>query len=826
MTQTNNHLLFLATISAICVSNGVSSAQQNSIAIHADQVLHRLTPYLTGACIEDVNHEIYGGIDSQMIFGESFAEPAAQLPLKGFSAYGGCWTPTEDGGIQGVGSDGAKIIWGGGVLAEGEVSVDVKLTEPDSGNAGLILKVKDAAIGADKFTGYEVSLERPGALVLGRHRQNWEPIRRVPCTVPVDEWNNLCVRLGATSLEVVVNGQSMMQYEDTDHPLDSGAAGVRIWRHKACFRNLSINVAGERKQIPFDYESGNNPADSVSGMWRPIRQGDVKGSLSLVSQDVFLGGQSQQITFTSGSGVIGIENRSLNRWGMNFVKDKPYEGYLYVRSEKETEFRVTLESKDGSAVYSEKSLKVNASGWQRLDFELTPTVADKEGRFTIQLKQPGSVTVGYAFLQPGDWGRFKGLPVRKDVAEGLINQGITVLRMGGCMVNTAEYRWKKMTGPRALRPPYQGFWYPYSSDGWGIIDFLNFCEAAGFLGIPALNIDETPEDMADFVEYVNGPVDTQWGAKRALDGHPKPYQLKYIEFGNEEHVNDIYFQKFKPMAEAVWAKDTSIIVTVADLCNHKTITDPFNITGHGFGLTTLAPHQKILHLAKQHNREVWFDLHVGTDGPRPDDTLEGMFSYIDALEKIADGANFKIVVFELNSGNHSQRRALANALAINAIQRDGRLPVTCSANCLQPDGQNDNDWDQGLLFLNPSQVWLQPPGYVTQMISRNYQPFVVKSEGPGGDLDVSVTKSEDGKTLVLQVVNTGEKALSLPLIITGFIPAKSTATVVTLEGPLTARNTADTPETIKPVTTEWEHGLEDGSTTYTFPAHSFTVIRL
>ena len=42
--------------------------------------MHRLSPYLTGACIEDVNHEVYGGIDSQMIFGESFQEPGGTPP--------------------------------------------------------------------------------------------------------------------------------------------------------------------------------------------------------------------------------------------------------------------------------------------------------------------------------------------------------------------------------------------------------------------------------------------------------------------------------------------------------------------------------------------------------------------------------------------------------------------------------------------------------------------------------------------------------------------------------------------------------------------------
>jgi hypothetical protein len=202
-----------------------------------------------------------------------------------------------------------------------------------------------------------------------------------------------------------------------------------------------------------------------------------------------------------------------------------------------------------------------------------------------------------------------------------------------------------------------------------------------------------------------------------------------------------------------------------------------------------------------------------------------MISNNDALEKIADGAKFKILVFELNANNHSQRRALANALAINAIQRDGRLPITCSANCLQPDGQNDNSWDQGLLFLNPSQVWLQPPGYVTQMISRNYQPVAVKAECSVPDLDVSAAKSEDGKILVLQIVNAGDKAITVPLEITGFIPTKSSAKVVTLEGALDARNPADAPEKIKPGVSIWKHGLADGPATLTLPAHSFSVVR-
>ncbi len=57
-----------------------ASAQPAQIQINASRVINSVSPYLgTGACLEDVNHEVYGGIYSQMIFGESFQEPSFVL---------------------------------------------------------------------------------------------------------------------------------------------------------------------------------------------------------------------------------------------------------------------------------------------------------------------------------------------------------------------------------------------------------------------------------------------------------------------------------------------------------------------------------------------------------------------------------------------------------------------------------------------------------------------------------------------------------------------------------------------------------------------------
>ena len=605
--------------------------------------------------------------------------------------------------------------------------------------------------------------------------------------------------------------------EDVNHEIYGGLYSQMIFGES--FQEPPARVDGQD-------ESKVGVAPKISGEWRLIVGDNARAAFDLATNHPFLGVQSQSLAFRAGTGVAGIENRGLNHSGLDFLAGKNYDGCLWVRSEHPTEFFVALESDDGKTVACESRLLVVSNDWQRLEFDLTPATGIRRGRFAIKLKQPGAITVGYVFLQPGEWGRFKGLPVRRDVAEGMLNQGITVLRYGGSMVNAPEYRWKKMIGPRDRRPPYPGTWYSYSSNGWGIPDFLNFCEAAGFMGIPDFNVNESPADLADFMEYANGPTNTVWGARRLADGHPQPYGLKYLELGNEECVNDIYAAKFEALARVIWAKDPGIVLVVGDFAYREPIDNPFMIGGADSHLTSLAAQQKILQLAKANHREIWFDVHVWTDGPRPSSSLPGAVSFRDALAKIAEGAKFSVVVFELNANNHSQRRALANALAIQYLERDGKFPVVAAANELQPDGQNDNGWNQGLLFLNPEQVWLQPPGYVNRMLSQNYLPERIACQVTGADqLDANARRSEDGKTLVLQVVNDDGDPVTAAIKLDGFNPRQSTVHVETLAGALEDHNTAADPTHIQPQSSNWKPDWKQGQAVYDFPANSFTVLR-
>lgn len=815
---------FVSCLAAASSAQDVS-AQDVQVTIHADRPGKPISPYLYGACLEDVNHEVYGGIYSQMLFGESFQEPA-NAPPAGFRILGGHWS-VKNGELLASGVPGDKIVSEFPSFTDGEIGVDVFVPDRQTTNAGLIIRVGEAGTGMDNFDGYEVSLNAASQIVLlGRHRHNWEHIRDTPCSIPIGEWVSLSVKLTGRVIEIFINGKSVVRFEDSEKALLSGTVGIRQFQRTARYRKLWVKTDGVTHVL--DFVSPPEISPDLSGMWRSIRTGNAKGRFEFDPFQPFVGHHSQWVEFESGEGTIGIENQGLNRWGLHFQKGRIYEGMLWAFSEKPVELAISLQSRDGSQTVSESKVTVNAGAWKPVNFELTPSETVDRGRFAITLQQPGSVKLGYAMLQPGEWGRFKRLPVRRDVVEGLIDQKIKVLRYGGSMINHPEYRWKKMTGPADRRQPSAGTWYPYSTNGWGIIEFLDVCDAAGFLAIPAFNMDESPADLADFVDYVNGSESSEWGRRRLAGNHPSPYKLRYLELGNEERVDEVYFEKFKRLAEAVWSHDPQITIVVGDFLFGEVIRDPMNFRGAASGITSLSAHKKILALAKQKGRDIWFDVHVGTDGPRPDSTLAGTLSFVDALEKIAEGAQFKVAVFELNSGNHSQRRALANALAINALARDGRIPVVAAANCLQPDGQNDNDWNQGLLFLNPSQVWLQPPGYVTQMLADSYLPVLAPTEvtDSANQLDVLVATSHDKKKLSIQLINPTDGFVTARFMLNGFVPTKPMATGSELSAPLAAVNTASQPIAITPQRREWKHSLANGASKYVVPPRSLTVLHL
>ena len=108
--------------------------------------------------------------------------------------------------------------------------------------------------------------------------------------------------------------------------------------------------------------------------------------------------------------------------------------------------------------------------------------------------------------------------------------GITADRWpGGC--GTHLHNWKRTIGPADQREDWP----------FGLDEFMAWCDAIGATSVITISyFIGGPRDAADMVEYLNAPADgsnagggVDWAAKRAANGHPEPYRVRYFEFGNE-----------------------------------------------------------------------------------------------------------------------------------------------------------------------------------------------------------------------------------------------------------------------------------------------------
>lgn len=784
------------------------------IHVDAAQIVNHVTPWMTGSCIEDVNHEIYGGLYDQKIFGESFEEPPAAAKFAGWTAYGGSWGP--DGTACHVAADaGGKLVRDAPDFADGTVEADVKLTDSTGGNAGLLVRVQNPGVGADNFDGYEISLSVSGQqLILGKHRHDWHPLKTVAASVSPGQWHHLRVDLAGPRLRIFLDrgASPLIDFTDPDAPLLSGRVALRTWNADVSFQNMRIQTGGAVIENQF-HATG---AYSVSGMWDAIRTGNVVAGFLHDNKNPFNGSYCQRIQHGPGTGRVGVANRGLNRWGIAVKQGQVFAGRIYLRAQAlQGPVTVALQSADGAQTYATQTIRRVSVRWAKYPFTLTARAADKNARFAVWLDRPGTLWADQAVLMGTGRERFHGLPVRADIANALVAEGVTFLRYGGSMVNAPGYRWKKMIGDPDKRPPYVGTWYPYSTNGFGIFDFLNFCEAAHIEAAFAINIEETDQDAADLADYLTAPVTNPWGRRRAEEGHPAPYHVHYIEIGNEEvyDPNDLagyqhYAARYKALEAAIHGRNPHLALVCAANWIPQT------------------PNMKIVFDAVNGRCAAW-DFHVGSDSAAAGRGIDRDLTQMQAMFQQWDpNTSLKAVIFEENGGLHNLQRALGHATTLNAARRHGGFVLAdCPANCLQPWRQNDNGWDQGQVFFTPDHVWAMPPYYAQQMAARNYLPLRVQSDVTGGTgLDVLATRSEDGKTLVLDVVNTAPSPQRATISLAGFPGVQSKARAWTLAGNPDAVNPPDGPEVVRPLESVFQ--TAGAAFADTFPAHSDTVLRL
>jgi len=127
--------------------------------------------------------------------------------------------------------------------------------------------------------------------------------------------------------------------------------------------------------------------------------------------------------------------------------------------------------------------------------------------------------------------------IRKSVIDGLKEAGVTAIRWpGGCCADHYHWKWgvgksRKTKMFMLLGKRDKELWY----NDFGTDEFLLLCRLTGAEPILVVNTATgTPEEFRDWVEYCNGSAETEYGAMRAENGHPEPYNVKMWGIGNTD----------------------------------------------------------------------------------------------------------------------------------------------------------------------------------------------------------------------------------------------------------------------------------------------------
>ena len=123
--------------------------------------------------------------------------------------------------------------------------------------------------------------------------------------------------------------------------------------------------------------------------------------------------------------------------------------------------------------------------------------------------------------------------IRNDVVNALKALKVPNVRWpGGCFAD--EYHWRKGIGPQrevTLNPNWGGVIEPNT---FGTHEFMDFLDQIGADAYVSVNVGSgTPQEAAEWLEYLTAAQPTGLAKERAANGHPAAYKIAYLGIGNE-----------------------------------------------------------------------------------------------------------------------------------------------------------------------------------------------------------------------------------------------------------------------------------------------------
>lgn len=581
-----------------------------------------------------------------------------------------------------------------------------------------------------------------------------------------------------------------------------------------------INMAGDggiyAEQIRNrSFEDGSTPVN-----WTLVTSGSAAGSFALDTSMPLSSSNTHSLllTMTSGTGSVGAANSGY--YGIPLANGATYNLGLYARAASgfSGNITVSLESANGATTYAQSTVSGLTTGWQHFTATLVPNVTDPAARLVLRISQIGSVYLDFVSLFPAQTFNNRTNGLRPDLANMLLNLKPSFLRFpGGNWVDgygTANaYHWELTIGDPANRTPRNDAWGYMVDNGLGFHEYLQMCEDLGAtpllcvnagmdgnqVAVPPSQLGPWIQEALDAIQYANGDTGTTWGAQRATNGHPAPFNLQYIEIGNENHGAS-YNTNYGMFYYAIKSNYPSIHVIV-DSPNYS--SDP---------IPTSAP----LEIVDEHFYSS--ATYIAQAATRYD-------SYSRNGPKIFVGEYASAYATPPSTFPATLSNAVAEAACMTGFERNSDL---VQMSCYAPlfCNLNNPDWYPDLIYFNGTNVYGTPSYYVQQMFSLNRGDVVLPTSVSvsGNPLYVSSSLVLSSGQIIVKAVNFNSSAISTTFNLKGVASIASSAPTIQLTGNAGDTNWFGSPPRIFPVTNSI--GTAGTNFTVSLPAISLTIFKL
>lgn len=186
---------------------------------------------------------------AQIGFSKNFEDDFNRGASEAWQTYGDGFAVSDQAYTVSAGNGTKALIRD---LAPHSFSYEADVTVGPSGNAGLVFRAQNAAVGQEAFSGYYAGIDAGRKVIeIGAMNNNWKELAALPHPIAAGRSYRLKVEQKGSHIDFYLDGEHLAGVVDRTH--GPGRLGLRTFRTQARFDNVRVTDLGIVKDRVYDW---------------------------------------------------------------------------------------------------------------------------------------------------------------------------------------------------------------------------------------------------------------------------------------------------------------------------------------------------------------------------------------------------------------------------------------------------------------------------------------------------------------------------------------------------------------------------------------------